>query len=105
MQTSQQTDNQENGRRHLTLLLLALIYVLRELEGISEFKIVQETKSFTKVQLVTDTGQLSDTMSEKIIGDFKKRLGEQVTIEIETVTKIEAEKSGKFRYVISKVEA
>jgi len=27
MQTSQQTDNQENGRRHLTLLLLALIYV------------------------------------------------------------------------------
>ncbi len=84
---------------------LALIYVLRELKGISEFKIVQETKSLTRVQLVTETGLLSDDMSETIIGDFKKRLGEKVTIELEVVTKIEAEKSGKFRYVISKVEA
>lgn len=84
---------------------LALIYVLRELEGIGEFKIIQESKSLTKIQVVTDTGDLSDELSTKIITDFKKRLGEQVTIEIELVTKIDAEKSGKFRYVISKVEA
>ncbi|OKY26713.1 phenylacetate--CoA ligase family protein [Thalassotalea sp. PP2-459] len=84
---------------------LALIYVLRELEGVGEFKIIQETKTLTKVQIVTDTGDLSEELSSKIITDFKKRLGEQVTIEIELVTKIDAEKSGKFRYVISKVEA
>ncbi|MDO6425490.1 AMP-binding protein [Thalassotalea sp. 1_MG-2023] len=84
---------------------LALIYVLRELEGVGEFKIIQETTSLTKVQIVTETGDLSEELSSKIITDFKKRLGEQVTIEIELVTKIDAEKSGKFRYVISKVEA
>ncbi|MEW6990607.1 phenylacetate--CoA ligase family protein [Colwelliaceae bacterium 6441] len=84
---------------------LALIYVLRELEGISEFKIVQESKSLTRVQIVTETGKLSDKISEKIVSDFKKRLGKEVIIELEHVANIEAEKSGKFRYVISKVEA
>jgi len=83
---------------------LALIYVLRELEGIEEFKIVQETKLLTRVQVVpTDT--LTDELKAQIIEGFKARLGSNVQITLEQVDAIAAEKSGKFRYVISKVEA
>lgn len=83
---------------------LALIYILREFSGIEEFKIIQETKLHTRIQLVlaVDNKQLEGLQST-IINGFKARLGSEVSIDIEVVDKIEAEKSGKFRYVISKV--
>lgn len=83
---------------------LALIYVLRELHGIEAFKIIQETKQLTRIEVVPDGGDsLAEELVETIISGFKARLGDDVVIEIETVTEIAAEKSGKFRYVISKV--
>ncbi|WP_448565123.1 phenylacetate--CoA ligase family protein [Thalassotalea ganghwensis] len=84
---------------------LALIYVLRELEGISEFKIIQESKSLTKIEIVPDGDNLPLQLQQKIIEGFKKRLGEQVDIHIVEVNEIAPEKSGKYRYVISKVES
>jgi len=83
---------------------LALIYILRDLDGIEEFKIIQETKLLTRIELVPK-GTLSCNKKEKIISGFKARLGENVFIQIDVVDKILAEKSGKFRFVISKVEA
>lgn len=82
---------------------LALIYVLRELQGINEFKIIQESKLLTRIQIVPTEKELPSALKEEIITGFKKRLGDDVEIELEVVDKIEAEKSGKFRYVISKV--
>ena len=108
---------------------LALIYILRELDGIEEFKIIQETKLHTRVQLVLSKAHSSSSKSliedpelypvspchsrnnlienpalaNIIIKGFKSRLGESVQIDIEEVLQIEAEKSGKYRYVISKV--
>ncbi len=82
---------------------LALIYILREIESIEEFKIIQETVLCTRVQLVPKE-TLSYELKVKIEQGFKARLGESVEIEIEVVDKIVAEKSGKFRYVISKVQ-
>ncbi|TPH13290.1 phenylacetate--CoA ligase family protein [Litorilituus lipolyticus] len=85
---------------------LALIYVIRELDGVEAFKIIQETKFKTRIELVpTVKGALSEQLSKSIISGFKARLGENVTIEIDVVDNIAAEKSGKFRYVISKVES
>jgi phenylacetate-CoA ligase len=85
---------------------LALIYILRELDGIEAFKIIQETKHHTRVQIVPSSSQgISETLMNIIIAGFKARLGEEVIIDIEILAQIEAEKSGKFRYVISKVEA
>ena len=82
---------------------LALIYILRELDGIEEFKVVQESKALTTIDLVpTDT--LSDELAAKIINGFKARLGQGVDIQLNIVDKIAAEQSGKFRYIISKVE-
>ncbi len=83
---------------------LALIYVLRELTGIESFKIIQETLLHTRVQVVP-SDELSVSLREKIITGFKARLGQDVVVDIEVLSVIAAEKSGKFRYVISKVEA
>ena len=81
---------------------LALIYVLRDIEGIEQFKIIQHTLEHTGVQIVAGTN--FDPADEKRIREvFAQRLGEGVQVDIEYVDAIPAEKSGKFRYVISHV--
>lgn len=83
---------------------LALIYILRELTGVEAFKITQETKLHTRVEIVPTSGvNLSEDLINTIISGFKARLGDEVIIDVEIVSEIAAEKSGKFRYVISKV--
>lgn len=79
---------------------LALIYVLRDMQGIKEFKIVQESKDLTRVFLITEEPFAQDDEAA-IKQGFKQRLGQNVDIVIDHVTTIPAEKSGKFRYVVS----
>ncbi len=81
---------------------LALIYILRDLPQVRAFKIIQESLQLTRVWVVSETG-LGQELIEKIENGFKARLGQGVQITIEEMTEIAAEKSGKFRYVISKV--
>ena len=81
---------------------LALIYILREISEVGEFKIVQESLLHTHVQLVPTT-ELDEAAKQRIIVGFKARLGQEVDITLEILSQISAEKSGKFRYVISKV--
>jgi phenylacetate-CoA ligase len=80
---------------------LALIYILRDLQEVRAFKIIQESIDFTRVLVVPENG-LSANLAEKIERGFKARLGQGIRIDIEEVQEIPAEKSGKFRYVISK---
>ena len=79
---------------------LALIYILRDLTGVVSFKVVQESRALTKVQLVTDATFSSHSI-DQIVSGFKQRLGAEVVIEVSLVNQIQPEKSGKFRYVIS----
>ncbi len=81
---------------------LALIYILRDLPQITAFKIVQESLDMVKIWIVTKT-TLDTSLVNKIEQDFKARLGQSVSIIVEQVEQIPAEKSGKFRYVVSKV--
>ena len=81
---------------------LALIYVLRDMPQIRNFKIIQESQELTRVWVVTDEG-LSPEARAKIELGFKARLGQAVNVVIEEMAEIPAEKSGKFRYVMSKV--
>lgn len=83
---------------------LALIYVIRELHGISNFKIVQENLTHTRVQLVLENGD-APALADKVRHGLTARLGADVEISIEWVDQIAAEASGKYRYVISKVTA
>lgn len=82
---------------------LALIYVIRELHGISNFKIIQESLLTTSVQLVFEPGVAQAPLLATITQGLKARLGQQVQIQFEIRDNIAAEASGKFRYVISKV--
>ncbi|WNO60689.1 phenylacetate--CoA ligase family protein [Rheinheimera sp. MMS21-TC3] len=84
---------------------LSLIYILREIPGVEAFRIEQQSLALTQVQVVWPQGALPDEVNSKIITGFKARLGQDVQIAIQQVDTIAAEKSGKFRYVISKVVA
>lgn len=82
---------------------LSLIYVLREIDRIKEFKIIQETLDKTTVQIVADEDFQRSYSERKITEAFRQRLGDDVTINIEYPEFINKERSGKFRYVISHV--
>jgi len=81
---------------------LALIYILRDLPGIASFKITQESLDLTCVDIVR--GDEYETTNEAAITEvFKQRLGDAVDVNITYCNEIKPEKSGKFRYVVSKV--
>jgi phenylacetate-CoA ligase len=81
---------------------LALIYVVRDLPGIERFKIVQESLDRTRVLLVPGEGYTAQ-LAERIRTGIKQRLGASVAVDVETMSEIPADKSGKFRYVVSRV--
>jgi phenylacetate-CoA ligase len=83
---------------------LALIYVLRETPGIESFKIVQESLDQVRVLLVPGAGY-GEPARRRIEDGLKARLGADVRVVLDEVPRIEAERSGKFRYVVSKVAA
>jgi phenylacetate-CoA ligase len=83
---------------------LALIYVLRDMAEISQFKIVQESIDRTRV-FITAGESLSAGRIAEIQAQFRRRLGDTVDIEVDQVAEIPREQSGKFRYVISRVAA
>jgi phenylacetate-CoA ligase len=84
---------------------LALIYILRDISGITAFKIVQESLSLTAVQVVWQQGELPAEIHQQISSGLKARLGQSVEINVQQCDEIKPEKSGKYRYVISKVTA
>jgi phenylacetate-CoA ligase len=81
---------------------LALIYILRDLPQIRAFKIIQENIDFTRICVVSDE-KLGRESVAGIESGFKGRLGQGVEIAVEEVEEIPMEKSGKFRYVVSKI--
>jgi len=82
---------------------LALIYVVRDMPGVSAFRIEQESLDLTRVRIVTDDDFPPDG-DERIRDGMKARLGSAVDVVVEHVNQIAAEGSGKFRYVVSKVK-
>jgi phenylacetate-CoA ligase len=81
---------------------LALIYVLRDTPGIEAFKIIQESLSLTRVLLVPGAGY-GDATRRRIEEGLKARLGKSVNVLVVEVARIDPERSGKFRYVVSEV--
>lgn len=84
---------------------LALIYTLRDIAGIRAFKIIQETHDLTRVLVVPGEGWDLHAAVRRIEQEFRARLGSGVTVAVEAVSDIPAEKSGKYRYVVSRVAA
>ncbi|WP_256081176.1 phenylacetate--CoA ligase family protein [Massilia sp. YIM B04103] len=83
---------------------LALVYILRDLPQVKAFRICQESLDLTQVQVVLEA-QLDAELRARIERGFKARLGAEVQVDVQQVDAIAPEKSGKFRYVVSKVAA
>lgn len=81
---------------------LALIYVLRELAGIENFRITQNSVDQVDVEIVR-AENFSNQSASKIVAAFRERLGESVQVDLHFKEHIEREKTGKYRYVISHV--
>jgi phenylacetate-CoA ligase len=81
---------------------LAGIYVLRAVDGVGEFKLIQHDRSSIEVRVVPN-GRWQPEMVEGIESGLKQRLGDDVRIEVKLVDGIAPEASGKHRYVVSHV--
>ena len=82
---------------------LAVIYPIRDIKGIAAFKVTQHSTLHTVVQIVPDENCPAD--AEAIItAGVLNRLGNNVKVEVERVSEILPEKSGKFRYIVSHVD-
>ena len=82
---------------------LSVIYVVRDIEGVAEFKIVQEDVDDVRVLLKVHEDIYPKDGNEKIVKGLKKRMGEVVKVTVEMMDEIPRDASGKYRYVISKV--
>lgn len=81
---------------------LAVIYVLRGVDGIARFKCIQHSMRDMEVQVVPDARWCAATHAAVSAG-LRERLGEGVRVEISLLEQIPPEASGKHRYVVSHV--
>ena len=77
--------------------------IVKSIEGISEFQIVQEKGGELIVYFVSLANSDARDTSMRIDKEFKKILGSEISIRAILTDKIEREKSGKLRSVISKI--
>jgi phenylacetate-CoA ligase len=80
----------------------AFTYLVRDIPGVESFKVVQESTSLTRISLVTGLG-FETRFIQALVKGFQHRLGDEVQVEVEFVDSIPSEKSGKFRYISSKI--
>ncbi|MBS0305642.1 MAG: phenylacetate--CoA ligase family protein [Proteobacteria bacterium] len=81
---------------------LAGIYVLRAIEGVAEFKLVQHAVDAVEV-LVVANRRWTPANAAAVEHGLRQRLGEAVRVDVRVVEHIAPEASGKHRYVVSHV--
>jgi phenylacetate-CoA ligase len=81
---------------------LAVIYVLRAIPGVGQFKLIQHTVDRLEVQVVPDA-RWNDAAREAVSQGLRARLGATVAVELKLLDAIAPEASGKHRYVVSHV--
>jgi phenylacetate-CoA ligase len=80
-----------------------LTHPFKPFEGVLKSQIVQEQLDFVRVRLVL-AESFSTTDRERLIAGIQARLGGDVRIAVEEVEAIPPEPSGKFRWVVSRVD-
>jgi len=81
---------------------LALVYIVRDLPGVQQFKIVQESLQRTRILLVAGSA-FTPQHQAQVVQQVRARLGPTVEVDIEPVAEIKPEASGKYRYIVSRV--
>lgn len=80
-----------------------LTHPFKPLYSVEESQIIQEDYDQIRINIVPNE-KYQNTDAEHLIKEFQTRLGSDVNIEIKIVDKVPRTKSGKFRWVISKVK-
>jgi phenylacetate-CoA ligase len=83
---------------------LALIYAIREIEGVGQFRIIQKALDDFHVQLVP-TGSYRLDAEGRIREAWGKLLRVPVGVSFEYLQALPVERSGKFRHVVSELPA
>jgi phenylacetate-CoA ligase len=81
---------------------LALIYVLRAIPGVGQFKLIQHAVDRLEVQVVPDA-RWNEAALERVMQGLRARLGHDLKIDLKLLDAIAPEASGKHRYVVSHV--
>lgn len=81
---------------------LSVIYIMREIEGIEQFRIRQKRVDEFHVQVVRN-GRYESSSELRIRDGLQQRLRARVEVTVEYVSALAPEPSGKFRHVISDV--
>jgi len=81
---------------------LAVIYILRDLPGVAEFKVIQHAVDKVETLVVSGPGWEPET-AQNIVRGIRARLGDGVRVDVREVDAIAPEASGKYRYVVSHV--
>jgi phenylacetate-CoA ligase len=81
---------------------LAVIYVLRAVPGIAQFKCVQHALDRMEVQIVPDA-DWNEAARDAVVAGLRARLGDALQVDLRMLDEIPPEASGKHRYVVSHV--
>jgi phenylacetate-CoA ligase len=81
---------------------LAVIYVLRAIPGVEQFKLIQHAVDRLEVQVVPDA-RWNDDAREAVVRGLRARLGATLAVDLKLQAAIAPEASGKHRYVVSHV--
>jgi phenylacetate-CoA ligase len=81
---------------------LAVIYTLREVSGVRSFRVHQRSVDDVVVRVVASDDYRAES-GARIAAEIRRRLGEDVRVEVCVVDSIPQERSGKYRYVTSDV--
>jgi phenylacetate-CoA ligase len=81
---------------------LAVIYVLRAIPGVAQFKLIQHAVDRVEVQVVPDA-RWDDAAREAVLQGLRARLGPALAVDLRLQDAIAPEASGKHRYVVSHV--
>jgi phenylacetate-CoA ligase len=83
---------------------LSLIYEVRERPGVRAFKFVQDER-YALTLLVVAGPELTADVEAAILAGLRRRVGPRTPVVLQRVEQIPPERSGKYRYVVSRAPA
>lgn len=82
---------------------LAMIYEIRDEPSVAHFKLEQTSLTHIRLDIVAAPKGYEPTVQERIVDRIKKRLGQDVEVQVVLRDQIRREHSGKYKYVVSHV--
>lgn len=92
------------GRNGKLIHSLAPIYVLREISKLKQFKVIQRKQRQLEIQMVSHSS-FDDAELDEIRQKMEKIFEQDLDVNFVFKESIDPEKSGKYRWVVSEVEA